>query len=314
MRVRTSIRGRMSSVLTTAVPALMVITLVPLAITTSAAAPRGPHPAVPRAAPVQLRAVPAAHVARPTMPPFRPSVAWPAAGSATVDLGAVRVPAGSGGDPAAAWATSAPLTPAGSLPVWVGPAAASATAPSRVAVSVLPRTVAADAGVAGDVVSLRRADGGGAGAPVTVRLGYASFARAYGGDFGSRLRLVTLPPCALTTPTLPACRVRTPVASTNNAVAGTVTATVTLDGAGTPGVVMALDSSGSGGGGDFTGTPAEGVGLLVGGRVVGGVHLRLPDRCRSRTRQPASGPGVVLQLGGGRRRHVRDEQPAVVGG
>ena len=61
---------------------------------------------------------------------------------------------------------------------------------------------------------------------VQVGLDYAAFAQAYGGNYGSRLRLVQLPACALTTPKEAACRIATPLASANDAVAKRVTATV----------------------------------------------------------------------------------------
>ena len=63
---------------------------------------------------------------------------------------------------------------------------------------------------------------------VRVGLDYASFAQAYGGNCGSRLELVELPRCALTTPQLAACRVQTPVGSVQDYKGSTVSAVVTL--------------------------------------------------------------------------------------
>ena len=45
---------------------------------------------------------------------------------------------------------------------------------------------------------------------VAVEVDYAAFAHAYGGDWASRLRLVELPACALTTPKAAKCRSRHP--------------------------------------------------------------------------------------------------------
>ncbi|WP_377271597.1 hypothetical protein [Peterkaempfera sp. SMS 1(5)a] len=61
-----------------------------------------------------------------------------------------------------------------------------------------------------------------------VVIDYSSLAKAYGGGFGSRLQLVQLPACALTTPQLASCRTRTPIAYTNRASADQITATLTL--------------------------------------------------------------------------------------
>src|SRR5262249_37589416 len=62
--------------------------------------------------------------------------------------------------------------------------------------------------------------------------------------YGSRLRLVSLPDCALTTPWVPACQRQTPVDSTNDVLTQTVTAQqLTVGGAA---AVMALASSPSG--------------------------------------------------------------------
>ena len=74
-----------------------------------------------------------------------------------------------------------------------------------------PHPVAAAAGVHGVVFSVASDDSGTAAGPVHVSLDYASFAHAYGGDYASRLRLVELPACALTTPGVAACRQQTPL-------------------------------------------------------------------------------------------------------
>jgi hypothetical protein len=56
---------------------------------------------------------------------------------------------------------------------------------------------------------------GGPG-PVRVRLDYARFARNYGGAWASRLKLVEMPACALTTPGARGCRTMTPVTGSND--------------------------------------------------------------------------------------------------
>ena len=67
------------------------------------------------------------------------------------------------------------------------------------------------AGRLGGGVPARRV--GPAAGRVRVGLDYASFAQAYGGNFGTRLQLVKLPACALTTPQVAACRRQTPLGS-----------------------------------------------------------------------------------------------------
>jgi RHS repeat-associated protein len=61
----------------------------------------------------------------------------------------------------------------------------------------------------------------------TTTVDYSSFADAYSGNWSSRLRLVRLPECALTTPERSGCRRTTPVASENDAERESVTAHVT---------------------------------------------------------------------------------------
>ncbi|MFG1609855.1 polymorphic toxin-type HINT domain-containing protein [Actinoplanes sp. NPDC049265] len=85
------------------------------------------------------------------------------------------------------------------------------------------------AGVTGQliVVSPGRKDAG----KTRVGLDYSGFAEAYGGNYGSRLRLVQLPACAATTPEAAACQTRTELASANDVAARTVSAEVSLTGA-----------------------------------------------------------------------------------
>jgi RHS repeat-associated protein len=201
---------------------------VAMAAASGQAAPAAPHDRSVAVAPVTSHYRPPA-----SMPAWRPAaVAWPS-GAADVT-------------PAAAPAR------AGSLPVWVG---APSGAPARVHVNVASRQAAAAAGVTGVLASVGRTDGAGARAPVRVTLGYSVFRDAFGGDWASRLRLVQLPACALTRPADPACRTQTPVASTRDARAGTLTANVAV--AAAPMVLAATSSDAGGGGGDYTATAPQ---------------------------------------------------------
>src|SRR5262249_20256419 len=152
-----------------------------------------------------------------------PPASWPAAQTATASLSM----AATAGKPLPLTSgPSAGSRRAGDLPVWVGPpdvtssrtsgklltsgprsvASASSTAVSRVRVSMASHSVAAAAGVHGVVFSVARADGNSAAGRVHVSLSYSSFAHSYGDDYASRLRLMELPDCALTTPQVAACR------------------------------------------------------------------------------------------------------------
>jgi RHS repeat-associated protein len=193
--------------------------------------------------------------------------AWPSGGG-DVNLAAV-------GDASAAPLGTGKPVRAGTLPVWVGPANAvaggtaagrsGATTPARVHVQVAPRAAASASGIDGTLVSVSRGDGNTAAGTVHVSLSYASFANAYGGDWSSRLQLVELPPCSLTTPTMATCRTRTPIPFRNDGAARTLSADVTLVSTttvdveaagpvGSPMVILAATSADAGGAGDFTAT------------------------------------------------------------
>ncbi|GAA2634889.1 RHS repeat-associated core domain-containing protein [Actinomadura fulvescens] len=155
---------------------------------------------------------------------------WPKPGKAQAAL------------PAATGRAPASLVRAGDLPIWVGPpsgqpkAAQPKTGTSNNAtpspgmtgeakVEVLDRKTAQRAGIAGMAFAVTPADSAKAGR-VAVRLDYSAFAQAFGGSYGSRLRLVQLPACALTTPTKPQCRTNTPIPTANDGEKQTLTADV----------------------------------------------------------------------------------------
>jgi hypothetical protein len=127
-----------------------------------------------------------------------------------------------------------------------------------------PRQAAAAAGVTGVLFSLAAAGPAAPGQRVHVSLDYSSFAYSDGGDYASRLHLVELPACALTTPQQPACRMQTPLASADDVHAAELGADVSLavlsNGGKTaagadPDIVLAATTSTSGSGGDYTATP-----------------------------------------------------------
>ncbi|MFD3996846.1 hypothetical protein ACFWSQ_29405, partial [Streptomyces sp. NPDC058583] len=196
---------------------------------------------------------------------------WPAAGSAEVSLtpppaGARAVGPGSG--PTA--------VEAGSLPVSValtGAGTTGAGASARVKVQVKERTAARRVGVEGLLLSLDRTDApAGRKAGTRVQVDYSAFRDAYGGDWASRLRLVRLPACALTTPAKDACRVQTPLATTNDTRAGTLSAPVALSGA----TVLAATAGAEGSSGDYKATSLSASGTWGSGEANGAFSWTYP--------------------------------------
>ncbi|MEV4559335.1 RHS repeat-associated core domain-containing protein [Kitasatospora sp. NPDC049285] len=116
---------------------------------------------------------------------------------------------------------------AAGTPVWVK-ADSSAAAPG-VDVKVLDQAKSAQLGLSGVVFTV---DGGDARGKVRVGVDYSAFAEALGGNWASRLQLVSLPACALTTPEVAACQVRTPLKTDRDAAGKSVSAEVDLGSAG----------------------------------------------------------------------------------
>jgi RHS repeat-associated protein len=136
----------------------------------------------------------------------------------------------------AAKAAEAKAVMVGKLPVKLsaaatsgaGTAGAASATPAKVAVRVANRTTTSALGVQGTLLSVARADGSLKAGQTKLTLDYSGFAHAYGGDYATRLSLVQLPACALTTPKAKKCRTRTPLATTNDLKHHTLTATVPL--------------------------------------------------------------------------------------
>ncbi|OPC84706.1 hypothetical protein B4N89_30690 [Embleya scabrispora] len=83
-------------------------------------------------------------------------------------------------------------------------------------VTVADHATAEKAGVDGALITVRRTDTTTAPGKVTVGIDYTGFRNAFGADWSTRLRLVAMPECALTTPDIAACRVKTPVTGARN--------------------------------------------------------------------------------------------------
>ena len=133
---------------------------------------------------------------------------------------------------------------AGTLPLF---ATQAGGAVRSVRFHLLAHSAAAAADVRGVVFSATAA--AGPGGRVTVGLDYDGFSQAYGGGYGASLGLVELRACALTTPQVPRCQQQTPIASSNDAAAHTVSAIVSVPAASAGAVVFAAASSPQDGGG-----------------------------------------------------------------
>jgi RHS repeat-associated protein len=219
-------------------------------------------PSVQKVASVPVRDL--VPVPPPTMPASfvvkaAPRVAWPAAGGAQVGAAPARG------------------ARAGSLPV-------SIAGPTGARVQALDQAAMARTGQAG---ALLRVSPDGAG-PLQVTVDYSTFADAAGGAFGSRLRLVRLPDCALATPTLAQCQ-GVPLTTANDRAARTVSAQVTAAPAGTLVAVTAAPS----GGGDFTATSLQPSSTWEAGDSSGGFAWSYPLRMPPGLGGPT--PTVALQ-------------------
>ncbi len=159
---------------------------------------------------------------------------------------------------------------AGGLPLSIAPAKrAEGTAEGAVQARVRGRDEASRAGINGLLFTLEAKDhpkhaaaaekatsskaGPADAGKVAVTVDYADFAQAYGGGYASRLHLVELPACALTTPAKDACRKSTPVATRNDTERQTLTANaVSLPSSGM--TVLAAVAETSGEKGDYKAT------------------------------------------------------------
>nr|WP_260867331.1 polymorphic toxin-type HINT domain-containing protein [Streptomyces sp. SAJ15] len=162
----------------------------------------------------------------PKVPQRAPKAVWPKGGSAVVPA------------PETSLKRSTGFTRAGDLPISLAPAAGSAgsakaaapkdTTRPGVEVRVLDRKQTARAGVDGLLFRLTPKTQGKAaaasGGKHAVSVDYSAFAEAFGGGYASRLSLLELPACALTTPDKAGCRTGKPVPAVNDTEKRTLTA------------------------------------------------------------------------------------------
>ncbi|MEU6988591.1 RHS repeat-associated core domain-containing protein [Streptomyces sp. NPDC046324] len=107
------------------------------------------------------------------------------------------------------------------------PSGVAQVAPKQATVRILDDKEVKRFGGVGLGLMVVRADGGSVTGAVEASIDYSGFARAYGGAFASRLRLVKLPACALTTPQASGCSDgKTVKAQRNDTASGRITAVV----------------------------------------------------------------------------------------
>jgi RHS repeat-associated protein len=161
---------------------------------------------------------------------------------------------------AATTGAATPMARAGQLPISVGPppskAAKTSTTAASMQVQVLRQSAARASGLDGVLFRVRRTDSSAA-VPMTVSVDYSGFRNAYGGDWAQRLQLVSLPACAVTTPSAASCRTGKLIPSTNNALSDRVSATTTAT---SSNALFAVAAAPDGTSGDYTATSLSAAG------------------------------------------------------
>jgi RHS repeat-associated protein len=136
--------------------------------------------------------------------------------------------------------------PAGTSKTPPAPADPVLKASAGTALRALPRAAAERAGIDGQLF-----EASGSGTSAAFELDYSAAAARFGGSYGSRLRLVELPACVLTTPEVAACRAGKTVGARNDTAKRTLTGRV----AGKDGpAVLAAVAAPSGDKGDYKAT------------------------------------------------------------
>jgi RHS repeat-associated protein len=245
--------------LTTTLFAGVIVGLPPAAIAAPSPSPQ-PMTSVP-----MNPGQPSPPASLPDLPSYTaPGSALPAAATAEIEVagGSRRSVGGAalvGGMP-----VSVTLEEFGDVQSLGGRPLASPASGATVQFTVLSQEKATAAGVKGVLFTAEPSQD--LGAPVELSLGYASFAGAFGADWGQRLRLTSFPACVLTTPLVEECHEQTIVpGQTTDASVSTVTASLTLpsgSGSGSGAAMMsggggvyALTAGGSSESGNFGATP-----------------------------------------------------------
>ncbi|MFJ3134468.1 RHS repeat-associated core domain-containing protein [Streptomyces sp. NPDC086843] len=198
---------------------LMVGTLLQ-AVTQPATAVGGDAPVVPAAFEKPIsgttgKTKPRTRTKGPRTPVEAPRDAWP---KATVVSTELPEPRGKARSTQAVHVAGTPLT------LGAGGVAGTKRARGSVETRVLSRKTSERAGIDGVLFTLQGMDTPDQSGQIRSTVDYSSFAGAYGGGYASRLTLVELPACVLTTPDRQACREAKPVETVNDLEKHTLTA------------------------------------------------------------------------------------------
>ena len=175
---------------------------------------------------------------------------------------------------------------------------------------MLARAAAQAAGVGGLLFRVSRSDGAPAAGKARVTVDYSTFWGAYGADWSGRLRLSSVPECALTSPQATGCE-PTPLESENRAEARTVSADVEVAPAGT---LLALAAAPKGNPGDYSATSLSSSAAWTAGGNTGDFSWSYPMRVPPSLGGPS--PTVALNYSSASvdgRMPANNNQPSWVG-
>ena len=209
-----------------AVASVTALVLVGATLATGARSATAATAAQP--APGTAYAVKGASLTDPKAAPKQPSMTTNGKASGAYKPSGTALPAAAAGHVALAAAASAAQARKSAIagtPLWTQRVSAK-TGPADVSARVLPQSTSKALGLDGVVFEASSPDTAGR---VRIGVDYSGFKDAYGGNYGSRLQLFTLPACALTTPNVARCRVETPVSgATNDTSADSLSGVVNL--------------------------------------------------------------------------------------
>jgi RHS repeat-associated protein len=293
------VTGRLKSYIAAVLAAVVVATLAPQPPAVARPAPvtpGAPARAWEEIEPVPVQAVPARRVETPQLARAadKPEPVWPSGGAAVVAPGLARA------------------VEAGGLPVRAEPVPGSGAA-GRLRVQVLDRAATTRAGVRG--VLLRAAPEGVAGrasaaGPVRLSVDYGAFATGFGADWASRLRLVVVPECRLSSPQRRECA-GVSLATDNDLAAQTLTASVDI---GDGGVMLGVMAAESGPTGDFSATKLQPSSTWSAGGSSGGFTWSYPVRVPPGVGGPTPQVGLSYSSQSVDGRHAAtNNQPSWVG-
>lgn len=298
------------------------VTLIAALVALTVLSPVAPEPA--EAAPVVPQATPVDSVPVTEVPAV-PDPPGPTQPDASDKVEPAFPPAATG--QATVPAPGSAPAPVGTLPVYVSspPAAAGARAQAaaaapQVQVGLYDQTTTEEAEVHGLLLRVDRTDAGSAAADVDLTFDYSTFETAYGASWADRLRVVSLPECALTTPEAEDCEPTT-LKSTNDVSGNRVKATVSLPStaglrasAAGGGSILAVAAGSSGSSGSYAATSLSSSATWSAGGSTGDFSWSYPMRTPPGLNGPQPEMNLAYSAQSVDGRHAAaNTQPSVVG-